>query len=98
MRTGMLVTMFAAVSLTAFPAQAQFAIADHPRVNPADFIVTKFADDLSYPVGMVELEDGSVLVAVSDLRRRREHADRRRTGVFSDARRIRPGGCLAPVP
>ena len=43
MRTGMLVTMFAAVSLTAFPAQAQFAIADHPRVNPADFVVTKFA-------------------------------------------------------
>ena len=66
MRTGMLVTMFAAVSLTAFPAQAQFAIADHPRVNPADFIVTKFAGDLNYPVGMVELEDGSVLVAVSD--------------------------------
>ncbi len=66
MRTGMLVTMFAAVSLTALPAQAQFAIADHPRVNPADFVVTKFADVLNYPVGMVELEDGSILVAVSD--------------------------------
>ena len=66
MRTGMLVAMFAAVSLTAFPAQAQFTIADHPRVNPADFVVTKFADVLNYPVGMVELEDGSVLVAVSD--------------------------------
>ena len=58
--------MFAAVSLSALSAQAQFAIADHPRVNPADFVVTKFADDLNYPVGMVELEDGSVLVAVSD--------------------------------
>ena len=66
MRTGMLVAMCAAVSLTALPAQAQFAIADHPRVNPADFIVTKFSDDLNYPVGMVELEDGSVPVAASD--------------------------------
>jgi len=67
MRTGMLVAMFAAVSLTVLPAQAQFAIADHARVNPANFIVTKFADDLNYPLlAWSNWRMDRVLVAVSD--------------------------------
>ena len=37
-----------------------------PGVNPADFEVTIFSSGLDYPNGMVELEDGSILVAVSD--------------------------------
>ncbi len=37
-----------------------------PGVNPANFRVTVFANGLSYPLGMAELSDGSLLVAVSD--------------------------------
>lgn len=45
---------------------AQFSIAEHPRVNPADFEVTTFADGLNYPVGMDFLDDGSLIVAVAN--------------------------------
>ena len=34
-------------------------------VNPADFRVTTFATNLDFPVGMAQLADGSLLVAVS---------------------------------
>ena len=37
-----------------------------PGVNPSDFRMTTFASGLNYPVGMVELSDGSVMVAVSN--------------------------------
>jgi len=36
-----------------------------PAVNPDDFQITTFAEGLNYPVGMVELSDGSLLVGVS---------------------------------
>ena len=36
-----------------------------PGVNPADFRITVFATNLYYPVGMVHLSDGSLLVGVS---------------------------------
>ena len=35
-----------------------------PGVNPGDFRVTTFASGLSFPLGMVELSDGSLLVTV----------------------------------
>lgn len=37
-----------------------------PGVNASDFRMTTFASDLNFPVGMVELSDGSVLVGVSN--------------------------------
>jgi glucose/arabinose dehydrogenase len=37
-----------------------------PGVNPANFRVTAFATGLNYPLGMVELPDGSVLVTSTD--------------------------------
>jgi glucose/arabinose dehydrogenase len=36
-----------------------------PGVNPNDFRITVFATNLSYPLGMSRLSDGSLLVAVS---------------------------------
>lgn len=36
-----------------------------PGVNPSDFRVTAFARGLSFPLGMVPLSDGSLLVAVT---------------------------------
>src|SRR5436189_256744 len=35
-----------------------------PGVNPSDFRVTAFASGLSYPLGMLELSDGSILVTM----------------------------------
>jgi glucose/arabinose dehydrogenase len=37
-----------------------------PGVNPNDFRITEFASGLNYPVGMTPLNDGSLLVAVSN--------------------------------
>lgn len=37
-----------------------------PGVDPNDFQITEFATGLNYPVGMTELADGSVMVAVSN--------------------------------
>ena len=51
---------------TATPAMAQFEVGGDPRVNPDDFELTTFSSGLNYPVGMVELPDGSLLVAVSN--------------------------------
>ncbi len=36
-----------------------------PGVNPTDFRVTTFASGLNYPLGMLELPDGSLLVTVT---------------------------------
>ena len=67
MRNGLLsAALIAALSVIALPVGAQFAVGGDPRVNPDDFAITVFADDLNYPVGMVELEDGSILVAVAN--------------------------------
>lgn len=44
---------------------APFAIRG-PGVNPGDFRLTTFATGLSHPLGMAELVDGSLLVAVSE--------------------------------
>lgn len=46
-------------------AQVPFNITG-PGVDPAQFKMTTFATGLNYPVGMVELADGSVLVGVSN--------------------------------
>ena len=48
------------------PAHAQFELGENSRINPDDFSITMFATDLNYPVAMVELEDESILVAVSN--------------------------------
>lgn len=53
-----------AVSLAA-PPPIPFAI-QGPGVNPAQFRVTVFAAGLNYPVGMMELADGSILVTSTD--------------------------------
>jgi hypothetical protein len=44
--------------------QAQPFTVQGPGVNPADFRVTTFASSLSFPLGMAELSDGSLLVTV----------------------------------
>lgn len=46
-------------------AAAPLPLGGDPRVKPDDFRVTVFADGLNYPMGMVELADGSILVATS---------------------------------
>jgi glucose/arabinose dehydrogenase len=56
----------AALLAVASVAQAQFTLGGDVRVNPDDFSITTFASDLNYPVGMAELADGSVMVAVSN--------------------------------
>jgi glucose/arabinose dehydrogenase len=37
-----------------------------PGVNPSQFRVTEFATGLNYPVGMVQMSDGSILVTSTD--------------------------------
>ncbi len=46
-------------------ALGQFSLAG-PGVNASDFQVTTFASGLNFPVGMVELDDGSILTAISN--------------------------------
>jgi hypothetical protein len=58
------VALWALVAITALPSSAQFALHGGDRVNPDDFELTTFAENLNYPVGMVELPDHSILVAV----------------------------------
>src|SRR5208282_5940918 len=45
-------------------AAAPFAI-QGPGVNPGDFRITVFASGLSFPLGMAQLADGSLLVTVA---------------------------------
>ena len=47
------------------PVAAQFTL-QGPGVDPNDFQVTTFASGLNFPVGMAELDDGSILTAVSN--------------------------------
>lgn len=55
------------LTLTCTPAIATvpFTI-QGPGVNPSDFRMTTFATGANFPVGMVELDDGSILVAESN--------------------------------
>ncbi len=50
--------------LTQIALAAPFSI-QGPGVNASDFRITVFATNLSYPLGMAQLSDGSLLVAVS---------------------------------
>lgn len=43
---------------------AQFTIGGDPRVDPDDFIVTTFAENLNFPLGMALLPDSSLAVVV----------------------------------
>ena len=54
----------AALSWLSVAQAAPFTI-QGPGVNATDFRITVFATNLSYPLGMVQLSDGSLLVAVS---------------------------------
>ncbi len=47
-------------------ADPALTVGGDPRVDADDFRVTVFADGLSFPFGMVALEDGSLLVGTSD--------------------------------
>ncbi len=47
-----------------FASAAPFTI-QGPGVNPGDFRITVFATNLNYPLGMVRLSDGSLMVAIS---------------------------------
>lgn len=66
---GALLTGGAGVSI-AVGGQGDVAVFDlgggDPRLDPAGFEVTVFATGLPYPTGMVELADGSLLVATSE--------------------------------
>jgi glucose/arabinose dehydrogenase len=48
-----------------FVPSVPFVVGGDPRVNPADFQITTFATGLDFPYGMVQLADGSLLVAES---------------------------------
>jgi glucose/arabinose dehydrogenase len=52
-------------SLPALAAEVPFSL-QGPGVNQDDFEVTVFASSLSFPIGMAELPDGSVLVAINE--------------------------------
>lgn len=60
--TSRLVCLALLLVLGAHAAAAQFAL---PEDAPG-FTVTTFAEGLNFPIGMVELDDGSVLVALSN--------------------------------
>jgi hypothetical protein len=51
---------------TALPAQEPPFVFKAPGVNPSEFRLTTFATGVGYPVGMVELDDGSLLVGATD--------------------------------
>lgn len=56
----------AGTAASAQPALAPLDLgAGDPRLDPADYSVTRFAAELSYPLGMTELPDGSLLVGTS---------------------------------
>jgi glucose/arabinose dehydrogenase len=56
----------AAISCSWRVATAQPFTVQGPGVNSNDFRVTTFATGLSFPIGMVQLSDGSVLVAINE--------------------------------
>lgn len=59
-------SLLTAAVFLAGPAGAQFEIGGDPRVNPEDFTITTYAGGLNFPVGMAELDDGSILTAVAN--------------------------------
>lgn len=59
------VAMSWSVRATASPVPVPFTI-EGPGVDPAKFRVTTFSSGLNYPLGMVELPDGSLLCASTD--------------------------------
>ena len=59
----MSIAFFASATITV--ADVPFSI-NGPGVDTNDFRMTTFATGLNYPVGMVELSDGSIMVAVSN--------------------------------
>jgi glucose/arabinose dehydrogenase len=63
--TALFLTSGTATDSFAAPAPIPFAI-QGPGLNPAQFRVTAFATGLNYPVGMVELSDGSILATSTD--------------------------------
>ncbi len=63
--TTTLAVLAGSLLLAAGSARAQFTL-QGPGVNADDFRVTTFASGLNFPVGMTELDDGSILVATSN--------------------------------
>jgi glucose/arabinose dehydrogenase len=61
-----LVAAFAVIMLGLATAGADLVIGGDPRVDPANFRITTFASGLNYPLGMAQLDDGSIMVAVSN--------------------------------
>ena len=59
-----IVALFAGLGSTPVASAAPFAI-QGPGVNSSDFRITVFATNISYPLGMARLADGSLLVGVS---------------------------------
>ena len=55
----------AVIGTNAQSDEAPFALQPSERVDPATFRVTTFAEGLFFPYGMVELDDGSLLVGTS---------------------------------
>jgi glucose/arabinose dehydrogenase len=55
-----------AISCSWSVATAQPFTVQGPGVNSNDFRITTFATGLSYPIGMVALSDGSLLVAINE--------------------------------
>ena len=70
MRHGLRATVLLATSLLLAEAASgqaapPLAIGGDPRVDPTLYRVTRFAAGLDFPLGMVELSDGSLLVGVN---------------------------------
>ena len=62
----LVLSLLTAAACLAGPAGAQFDIGGDPRVKPEDFTITTYAGGLNFPVGMAELDDGSILTAVAN--------------------------------
>jgi len=63
---GLLLTALSVASqVAASQDESPLLLGSDPRVEQANLEVTVFADALPYPLGMVELEDGSLLVGTS---------------------------------
>ncbi len=61
---GSLLTLATAPAAAA-TCPAPFAIGGDPRVDPADFRITRFAGGLDFPFGLAALPDGSLVVGTS---------------------------------
>lgn len=62
----MLLTLLALLAtLPDAPARAEPVLGDDPAIDHGAFLITPFATGLSFPYGMLRLDDGSLLVATS---------------------------------